>query len=86
MPSDEAWSRKTLRVFLAREVPVAGDASIELNTALLGRLWHAKQVLICGEAKSHCVNYTMRDLLANWTSDPDRLVLMEDCSSAVTVF
>jgi len=71
---------------LSAEVPVADDASTELNTALLGRLQQAKQVLICGEAKSHCVNYTMRDLLANWTSDPARLVLMEDCASAVPGF
>jgi nicotinamidase-related amidase len=71
---------------LSAEVPVPGDASTELNTALLDRLHQAKQVLICGEAKSHCVNYTMRDLLANWTKDPSQLVLLEDCASAVPGF
>ena len=33
-----------------------------------------------------CVNYTMRDLLANWTNDPAQLVLLEDCASAVPGF
>lgn len=71
---------------LSAEVPVAGDATTELNHALLARLQQAQQVLICGEAKSHCVNYTMRDLLANWTGDPAQLVLLEDCASAVPGF
>ena len=71
---------------LAAEVPMDNDASTALNTNLLEQLHTADRVLICGEAKSHCVNYTMRDIAANWKKDPSALVLLNDCTSAVPGF
>merc|ERR1712032_1619614 len=46
-----------------------------------------KKVVCCGEAMSHCVNWSTRDLLSGW--DTDRvgdIVLLEDCASAVAGF
>ena len=71
---------------LAAEVPILTDPSTTLNRHLLEKLKEAGQLFICGEAKSHCVNYTMRDIVANWHSDYQRLVLLEDCTSAVPGF
>ena len=71
---------------LAAEVPVPEDASTALNRKLMDQLGEAGQLFICGEAKSHCVNYTMRDIVANWRSDYNRLVLLEDCTSTVPGF
>ncbi len=71
---------------LAAEVPILDDQSTTLNVDLLQRLQQAHKLFICGEAKSHCVNYTMRDIAANWGADFSRLILLEDCTSSVPGF
>ena len=71
---------------LAAEVPMEDDPSTALNTELLAQLHNADSVFICGEAKSHCVNYTMRDIATNWKKDPSALVLLSDCTSSVPGF
>ncbi len=71
---------------LAAEVPVKDDPSTHINHDLIQSLHEADTVLICGEAKSHCVNYTMRDLAAHWKKDMSDLVLLSDCTSAVPGF
>lgn len=35
---------------------------------------------------SHCVNYTVRDMIKYWTNDLDRIVLLSDGASAVEGF
>ena len=71
---------------LAAEVPLEEDSATALNAGLLETLHRADRVLICGEAKSHCVNYTMRDLAAHWRKDTSALVLLSDCTSSVPGF
>ena len=71
---------------IAAEVPVSDDPSTALNQALIESLHKADKLLFCGEAKSHCVNYTMRDIVAHWQKDPSALVLLNDCTSAVPGF
>jgi nicotinamidase-related amidase len=71
---------------MAAEVPMDDDPSTALNTALMDRLRATSRLFVCGQAKSHCVNYTMRDIAAHWNSDPAQLVLLEDCCSAVPGF
>lgn len=48
------------------EVPVPGCSETEMNEALVGELVAEPRVLICGQALSHCVNFSTRDLLAAW--------------------
>jgi len=72
---------------LKAEVPMAGDPSTLLNTALIARLKEYDTVIIAGEALSHCVNFTVRDLVANWPkSERRRLRIVSDGCSSVTGF
>lgn len=71
---------------LAAEIPLETDPSTSLNQDLVDHLHSADRIIVCGEAKSHCVNYTMRDLADNWKKDPSALVLLNDCASAVPGF
>ena len=58
----------------------------ELYNKLMG---HGTQIVICGEAKSHCVNWSTRDLInkRNLASDYGKrsrpVVLLNDCTSPV---
>jgi nicotinamidase-related amidase len=59
------------------------------NEALIGRLLEFDAVLIAGQAKSHCVAWTIDDLLTGIAARDRRLAekvyLLEDCSSPVVV-
>ena len=59
------------------------------NLALLEHLLSFDTVIVAGEAKSHCVAWTVEDLLAEIrTRDPrlaERIVLLDDCTSPVVV-
>jgi len=74
---------------LKAEVPVPEDASTELNTGLMDFLAKHKKVFVCGQAMSHCVNLTYRDLAAHYSAEMrllEKLVLLQDCTSPVTGF
>jgi nicotinamidase-related amidase len=66
-----------------------GGRLAEPNTRLLDELLSSDAVLVAGQASSHCVKATLEDLLAEIRSrDPslaDRVYVLEDCTSAVTV-
>lgn len=69
------------------EVPDQDDAHTQLNAQLLQNLRAADQVFIAGEAGSHCVKATTEHIVANWpAAELSRLVLIEDCISAVSGF
>lgn len=71
------------------EVPDANDPStmLNLNSGLIPALKSADIVLIAGEALSHCVASTVRDIADNFGEDNiKKMVLLEDCSSSVTGF
>ncbi|KAG1706052.1 hypothetical protein DVH05_002614 [Phytophthora capsici] len=47
-------------------------------------LQRSKRLVIVGEALSHCVNFTVRDLVDNWPEDRlSDLIILTDCSSPV---
>eukprot|EP00656_Telonema_subtile_P044972 TRINITY_DN5123_c0_g1_i2.p1 TRINITY_DN5123_c0_g1~~TRINITY_DN5123_c0_g1_i2.p1 ORF type:complete len:228 (-),score=60.81 TRINITY_DN5123_c0_g1_i2:195-878(-) len=73
---------------LKAEVAIEDDPTTPLNTELIGLLAQHKQVVVCGQAKSHCVNYTTRDLVAGWPADREAsdIVLLDDGTSAVPGF
>lgn len=66
-----------------------GTAIAQKNTALLEQLLGYDAIVIAGEAKSHCVAWTVEDLLAEIQSrDPSlakKVYLLEDCTSPVVV-
>ncbi len=59
------------------------------NTRFIQKLLEFDAVIIAGQAKSHCVAWTIEDLLSEIQSqDPSlarKVYLMEDCTSAVVV-
>jgi nicotinamidase-related amidase len=71
------------------EVDREGEPLGRRNHPLIERLLQYDAVVIAGEAKSHCVAWTIEDLL----SDPnvqergleEKVYLLEDCTSAVVV-
>ena len=72
---------------LQAEVPDPQDPSTQLNTPLLERIAAADQVVIAGEASSHCVAYTVRDLFAHLPAENlKHFVLLTDCMSPVSGF
>ncbi len=72
---------------LQAEVPDSSDAATQLNVALIAALDEADQIVIAGEASSHCVRATTEHLVENLPSKrPDKLVLLTDCMSPVAGF
>ncbi len=66
-----------------------GGRLVAKSDALIRHLATADAVVIAGQAKSHCVAWTVADLLADAVRHDERLVgkvhLLEDCSSPVVV-
>lgn len=70
------------------EVPDPTDPSTQINTNLIQTLETADLILLTGEALSHCVANTGRDIVSAF-SDPKyvaKLVLLEDTTSNVGGF
>jgi nicotinamidase/pyrazinamidase len=69
------------------EVQDPGDPSTGLNVALIESLKNADKILVAGEALSHCVANTVRDIAANFGEDNvKKMVLIDGCASPVTGF
>jgi nicotinamidase-related amidase len=62
-----------------------GERLGERNAALVEHLSEFDAVLVAGQAKSHCVAWTVEDLLDDTPEIASRLYLLEDCSSSVVV-
>lgn len=66
-----------------------GDLLVGRNPEFIQILQQYDQVIITGQAKSHCVAWTIDDLLTEIIQTDERLVskvfLLEDCSSPVVV-
>ena len=72
---------------LGPEVTTGPDDAtlVEKNRALVEKLRTFDAVLVAGQAKSHCVAWTVEDLLREAPDLAARLYLLEDCSSPVVV-
>lgn len=69
------------------EVPDPSDPSTTLNGALIQTLADADIILVAGEALSHCVASTVRDIANNFGEENiKKLVLLTDCTSSVAGF
>lgn len=62
------------------------DPRTGINQALLDRIREADCVAVAGEALSHCVANTIRDLVEPLKGDLSRLVLIRDATSCVPGF
>ncbi|MDP4224259.1 MAG: isochorismatase family protein, partial [Bacteroidota bacterium] len=70
---------------LMANIPVSGSPETQLNTDLVKKLRQYDRILIAGEARSHCVATTVKQLL-NIGGFATRMVILEDCMSDVTGF
>lgn len=66
------------------QVPVPGIAKTELNQPLLDELADADQIWLAGEARSHCVATSLRQILRYAPALAPRVSLLTDCTSDVT--
>ncbi|UCD71465.1 MAG: hypothetical protein JSW70_00320 [Syntrophobacterales bacterium] len=66
-----------------------GERIAQKNEALVKKLLEFEAIVIAGQAKSHCVAWTINDLLGEiLTVDrkmAEKVFLLEDCSSPVVV-
>jgi nicotinamidase-related amidase len=67
------------------EVPDPEDPTTQLNTKLIQTLMEADKILIAGEAGSHCVANTVKDIADGFNDDTyvQKMVLLEDAVSPV---
>ena len=63
---------------LMAEVEDERDPRTSLNTSLLARINLADRVIVCGQALSHCVNYTLRDILKYSEVEKKSIFLLRD--------
>jgi len=69
------------------DVPDDNDPSTKLNTNLIDALVEADEILITGEALSHCVANTITDIATQFGDDNvKKFVLLSDTTSNVTGF
>jgi nicotinamidase/pyrazinamidase len=70
------------------DVPDAEDLSTQLNTRFIETINEADLVLFAGEASSHCVANTLRDMVNYFADDSlvKKIVYLQDASSPVTGF
>ncbi len=68
---------------------VGGKVIAQKNSRLIGQLLEFDKVIIAGQAKSHCVAWTIDDLLTEIQQiEPSlakKVYILEDCTSAVVV-
>jgi nicotinamidase-related amidase len=70
------------------DVPRPDDPSTQINTRLIDTLLKADKVLISGEASSHCVAFTARDIAEAFGDEKylQKLIILEDTMSPVPGF
>lgn len=72
---------------LRADVVIDSDPTTGLNTELVEKLKGFDRILICGQALSHCVNFTTRDLTEHWPADKlSQMVIISDGASPVPGF
>lgn len=72
---------------LIAEVEMPDDPTTSLDAHFMDSLLKADKLLIGGQALSHCVQFSTRDILANWRGkDPSQIVLLTDGTSPVPCF
>ncbi|GAC1663016.1 MAG: hypothetical protein PVS3B1_38680 [Ktedonobacteraceae bacterium] len=68
------------------EIPDPADKQSQLNVPLLDAIMRHDKVYIAGEARSHCVLETERQLVGHFSQRPEmlnKLYFLKDCTSSV---
>ena len=76
--------KSELYSILEAEVEDPADVSTAFDADLFAQLKIADRILICGQASSHCVKFTVEDLERYWPGeDRDKMIVLEDGCSPV---
>lgn len=70
---------------LRANIEIASDNRTQLNQTLVGQLKKATTIYLAGEARSHCVASTLKQLLTI-EGLAEKVILLNDCMSDVTGF
>jgi nicotinamidase-related amidase len=70
------------------DVPDPSDPSTQINTRLIQTLQNADIIAVAGEARTHCLANTVRDIVSNFADDSlvSKLILLTDASSDIPGF
>jgi len=71
------------------EVTVPGADETKLNTQVLNRLYQYDNIVVCGQASSHCVRHSVEDMVEYFKSKSGvspHIHLLRDCASPVAGF
>lgn len=71
---------------LKAEVVMSEDPETEINKELIEKLRKFDEVEVAGQAKSHCVEGTINDLIDNFGDDASKITVLENCMSNVPGF
>ena len=89
LKGDDPWTENYSALGPEVDRDASGAPLGRRNRALLKRLASFDALVVAGQAKSHCVAWTVADLLAHFqATDPEaarRVYLLDDCSSPVVV-
>ncbi|MPR34269.1 isochorismatase family protein [Salmonirosea aquatica] len=66
------------------QIPVPGSPKTELNQHLLDELAQNDEIWIAGEARSHCVATSLRQIMKYAPSLVPKVIMLTDCMSDVT--
>jgi nicotinamidase/pyrazinamidase len=70
---------------LMANIPIDGSPETQLNTALVEKLHLFDTILVAGEAKSHCVATTVKQMI-KFSGIARKLVILKDCMSDIPGF
>ena len=65
------------------QIPVADRPETQLNQSLLDSLNQYENLYLAGEAKSHCVATSLKQILDNEPTLAKKVILLEDCMSDI---
>jgi nicotinamidase/pyrazinamidase len=73
--------------YSAIEADIPIDKTTVFNSELQTSLEGSDRLVVCGQAMSHCVNYTTRSIVERWPKEKlSNITLLTDCASSVPGF
>lgn len=70
-------------IFMA-QIPIAGSPETHLNSQLIKTLNNYQHIYLAGEARSHCVSTSLKQVLDYAPQLAQKMIIIEDCMSDVT--
>lgn len=73
--------------YSALEADVPVDRRTSFDSEVQNSLEASDRLLVCGQAMTHCVNYTLRNIVEHWPKDKvSNITLLTNCASMIPGF